>query len=78
MSAMTGDRPGTRTAAEEHKRDEAARRDGRPDHGKLSKDPRGVFEERQKSGPQGERDFSSSPGRASEVSRKMETRDGRI
>ena len=69
---MAGDRPGTRTTAEEHEREEATHRDGQPDHGKLSKDPRGVFEQRHRAGPKGERDFSDSPGRASEVSRRVD------
>jgi hypothetical protein len=77
MRPITGDRPGTRTTAEEHNREEATHRDGRPDQGELSKDPKGVFEQRHKAGPQGERDFSNSPGRASEVSRKVDRPGGR-
>jgi len=74
---IAGDRPGTRTAAEEHKREEVSHTDGRSGHGELSEDPKGVFEARQKSGPEGERDFSNSPGRASEAPRKMDKRGGR-
>ena len=76
MSEMTGDHAGTLTVAEKHNREEATHRDGRPDHGELSKDPEGAFERRHQAGPQGERDFSDSPGRASEASRKMD-RPGR-
>jgi len=72
MSAMTGHRPGTRSAAEDYKRATDIARKGHEHHGKFSDDPTGVFEERQQPGPQGERDFSNSPGRASEVSRKMD------
>jgi hypothetical protein len=75
-ATLVGDRPGTRTVAEEHNREEVTHRGGRPDHGKMSKDPRGVFEHRDKAGPQGERDFSDSPGRAAEASRKVD-RPGR-
>jgi hypothetical protein len=72
QATLVGDRPGTRTAADEHNREEVTHRDGRPDHGKMSKDPKGVFEERHKPGPRGERDFSDSPGRAAEASRKVD------
>ena len=77
-SEMTGDRPGTRTAADDHNREETAHSDGRPHHGRLSKDPKGVFAARQQSGPNGERDFSNSPGRVSEVPRKMGKRRGPV
>jgi hypothetical protein len=74
MSTISGNRPGTRTTAEDREQDEIAGRRGRRTQGKLSEDPRGVFEERQKAGPQGERDFSSDPARAGQASRKMNTR----
>jgi hypothetical protein len=78
MSAITGDRPGTRTFIEDCERAETAHNDGRHGHGKLAKDPTGVFEARQKSSPDGERDFSNDPEKASQASRKMDTRGGRI
>jgi general stress protein YciG len=74
MSAITGHRPGTRTAAKDYKRATGEARKGGQSHGKLSNDPVGVFEERQKAGPLGERDFSNDPARAGQASRKMNTR----
>jgi general stress protein YciG len=80
MSTITGHRPGTRTAAEDYKRaTEEAHKSGGQSHGKLSNDPVGVFEARQKAGPHGERDFSNDPARAGQASRKMGLpRRGRI
>jgi hypothetical protein len=70
-SEMAGDRPGTRTAADEYNHEEiTGSKDGQGSQGKLVSDPTRVFEERQKTSPHGERDFSNDPKRAAKVGRR--------